>query len=75
MALNLNQKKEVVAELAEVAASAHSLVAAEYLGLTVAQLTDLRKKARDNGVYLKVVKNTLVSRAVADTDYAVIADG
>lgn len=74
MALNLNQKKEVVAELAEVAASAHSLVAAEYLGLTVAQLTDLRKKARDNGVYLKVVKNTLVSRAVADTDYAVIAD-
>lgn len=74
MALNLNQKKEVVAELAEVAASAHSLVAAEYLGLTVSQLTDLRKKARDNGVYLKVAKNTLVSRAVENTDYAVIAD-
>ncbi|WP_024891239.1 50S ribosomal protein L10 [Luteimonas huabeiensis] len=74
MALNLNQKKEVVAELAEVAASAHSLVAAEYMGLTVGQLTDLRKKARESGVYLKVAKNTLVSRAVADTDYAVIAD-
>lgn len=74
MALNLNQKKEVVAELAEVAASAHSLVAAEYLGLTVGQLTDLRKKARDNGVYLKVAKNTLVSRAVENTDYAVIQD-
>ena len=74
MALNLNQKKEVVAELAEVAASAHSLVAAEYLGLTVSQLTDLRKKARENGVFLKVAKNTLVSRAVENTDYAVIAD-
>jgi large subunit ribosomal protein L10 len=74
MALNLNQKKEVVAELAGVAASAHSLVAAEYLGLTVSQLTDLRKKARENGVYLKVAKNTLVSRAVENTDYAVIAD-
>ncbi|WP_058835392.1 50S ribosomal protein L10 [Luteimonas abyssi] len=74
MALNLNQKKEVVAELAEVAASAHSLVAAEYLGLTVSQLTDLRKKARENGVYLKVAKNTLVSRAVENTDYAVISD-
>jgi large subunit ribosomal protein L10 len=74
MALNLNQKKEVVAELAGVASSAHSLVAAEYLGLTVAQLTDLRKKARENGVYLKVAKNTLVSRAVENTDYAVIAD-
>lgn len=74
MALNLNQKKEVVAELAGVAASAHSLVAAEYLGLTVSQLTDLRKKARENGVYLKVAKNTLVSRAVENTDYAVIQD-
>src|SRR5690606_11072928 len=62
MALNLNQKKEVVAELAEVAASAHSLVAAEYVGLTVEQLTSMRKKARAEGVYLKVAKNTLVSR-------------
>ena len=53
MALNLAQKKEVVAELANVAAKAHSLVAAEYAGLTVAQLTELRKKARESGVYLK----------------------
>lgn len=74
MALNLNQKKEVVAELAEVAGSAHSLVAAEYLGLTVEQLTDLRQKARKSGVFLKVAKNTLVSRAVENTDYAVIQD-
>ena len=74
MALNLNQKKEVVAELAEVAATAHSLVAAEYAGLTVEQLTSMRKKARAEGVYLKVAKNTLVSRAVENTDYAIVAD-
>ena len=74
MALNLNQKKEVVAELAEVASKAHSLVAAEYAGLTVEQLTDLRKKARQSGVFVKVAKNTLVSRAVEGTDYAVIQD-
>jgi large subunit ribosomal protein L10 len=74
MALNLTQKKEVVAELAEVAAKAHSLVAAEYAGLTVSQLTDLRKKARVDNVFLKVAKNSLVMRAVDDTDYAVIKD-
>src|SRR5690606_13140214 len=74
MALNLNQKKEVVAELAEVRASAHSPVAAEYVGLTVEQLTSMRKKARAEGVYLKVAKNTLVSRAVENTDYAVVKD-
>lgn len=74
MALNLNQKKDVVAELAEVAAKAHSLVAAEYAGLTVAQLTEMRKKARQDGVFLKVAKNTLVSRAVEGTDYAVVKD-
>lgn len=74
MALNLNQKKEVVAELAEVAGKAHSLVAAEYAGLTVAQLTEMRKKARQDGVFLKVAKNTLVSRAVEGTDYAVVKD-
>jgi large subunit ribosomal protein L10 len=74
MALNLAQKKEVVAELANVAASAHSLVAAEYLGLTVEQLTELRKKARESGVYLKVAKNTLVRRAVEGTDYEGTSD-
>jgi large subunit ribosomal protein L10 len=74
MALNLAQKKEVVAELANVAATAHSLVAAEYVGLTVAQLTELRKKARESGVFLKVVKNTLVRRAVEGTDYSNASD-
>jgi len=74
MALNLAQKKEVVAELANVAATAHSLVAAEYAGLTVAQLTLLRKKARESGVFLKVAKNTLVRRAVEGTDYSNTVD-
>ncbi|MBW8366874.1 MAG: 50S ribosomal protein L10 [Arenimonas sp.] len=69
MALNLSQKQEVVAELAEVAAKAHSLVAAEYAGTTVSQMTAMRKKARETGVFLKVVKNSLASRAVAGTDY------
>lgn len=74
MALNLTQKQEVVAELAEVAAKAHSLVASEYAGLSVAELTEMRRKARQNGVFLKVAKNTLVSRAVEGTDYAVVKD-
>ena len=69
MPLNLTQKKELVAELAEVAAKAHSLVAAEYAGLSVEQLTALRKQARSSGVYVKVAKNTLVRRAVAGTEY------
>ena len=64
MALNLSQKQEVVAELADVAAKAHSLVAAEYAGTTVSQMTAMRKKARETGVYLKVVKNTLAVRAI-----------
>ncbi len=74
MALNLSQKKEVVAEVAEVAASAHSLVAAEYAGTTVEQMTAMRKKARETGVFLKVVKNTLASRAVAGTEYECAKD-
>src|SRR6476646_11156234 len=74
MALNLSQKQEVVAELAEVAAKAHSLVAAEYAGTTVTQMTAMRKKARETGVYLKVVKNTLASRAVVGTEFEVVKD-
>ncbi|QQP98254.1 50S ribosomal protein L10 [Lysobacter enzymogenes] len=74
MALNLSQKQEVVAELAEVAAKAHSLIAAEYAGITVGQLTAMRKKARETGVYLRVVKNTLASRAVAGTEFECVQD-
>lgn len=74
MALNLSQKQEVVAELAEVAAKAHSLVAAEYAGTTVSQMTAMRKKARESGVFLKVVKNTLAARAVAGTEFEIVQD-
>lgn len=74
MALNLSQKKEIVAEVAQVAAKAHSLIAVEYAGTTVEQMTVMRKKARESGVFLKVVKNTLASRAVAGTDYECAKD-
>lgn len=74
MALNLSQKQEVVAELADVAAKAHSLIAAEYAGTTVTQMTAMRKKARETGVFLKVVKNTLAARAVEGTEYEVVKD-
>jgi len=69
MALNFEQKQAVVAEVSEVAKSALSAVAAEYRGLTVEELTDLRVKAREGGVYLKVAKNTLVRRAVEGTEF------
>lgn len=74
MALNLSQKKEVVAELSGVAGSAHSLIAAEYAGTTVEQLTAMRKKARETGVYLRVVKNTLARRAVKGTEFECVSD-
>jgi large subunit ribosomal protein L10 len=74
MALNLTQKQEVVAQMAEVAGKAHSLVAAEYAGVTVENMTAMRKKARETGVFLKVVKNTLASRAVVGTEYEVVKD-
>lgn len=69
MALNLEQKKAVVAEVADVANKALAAVAAEYRGLTVGEMTELRVKAREGGVFLKVAKNTLVSRAVEGTEY------
>ncbi len=74
MALNLSQKQEVVAELADVAAKAHSLIAAEYAGTTVTQMTAMRKQARETGVYLRVVKNTLAARAVEGTEYECVKD-
>ncbi len=74
MALALDGKKAVVEEVAPYAAKAHSAVAAEYRGLTVADLTELRKVARDTGVYLRVVKNTLAKRAVAGTPFECMQD-
>lgn len=70
MVLRLEDKKAIVSEVAQVASSALSAVAAEYRGLTVGQMTQLRSKARKSGVYLRVVRNTLASRAVADTEFA-----
>ncbi|BBA35237.1 50S ribosomal protein L10 [Methylocaldum marinum] len=75
MALRLDDKKAVVAEVAAVAAQAHSAVAAEYRGLSVSELTDLRKVARESGVYLRVIKNTLARRAVEGTDFACMQEG
>ncbi|MEJ2655283.1 MAG: 50S ribosomal protein L10 [Acidihalobacter sp.] len=74
MALNLEDKKRVVSEVAAVAADAYSAVAAEYRGMTVEQLTDLRRKARDGGVYLRVVKNTLARRALQGTEFECMND-
>jgi len=75
MALNFAQKQAVVAEVAEIASKAYSAVAAEYCGLTVEEMTELRAEARKAGVYLRVVKNTLARRAVEGTDFACMQDG
>jgi large subunit ribosomal protein L10 len=72
--LNLNDKKAVVAEVAEQVANAQTIAIAEYRGIEVGHLTVLRKKARESGVYLRVMKNTLVRRAVAGTPFASLAD-
>jgi large subunit ribosomal protein L10 len=74
MALNIEQKKAVVAEVAEVANKALAAVAAEYRGLTVEELTDLRVKARESGVFVKVAKNTLVRRAVEGTEFECMSE-
>ena len=74
MALRLEQKQQIVAEVKEIAASALSAVVADYRGLTVAEMTEMRAKARETGVYLRVVRNTLVKRAVDGTDYACLYD-
>lgn len=74
LALTFAQKETIVAEVAEVAKDAYSAVGAEYRGLTVSELTDLRVKAREAGVYVRVVKNTLAKRALADTDFACMTE-
>ena len=70
MSLNLNDKKAVVAEVSSQVAKAQSVVLAEYRGIEVGDLTKLRAKARESGVYLRVLKNTLVRRAVEGTPFA-----
>lgn len=69
MPLNFEQKKAIVSEVAEVAKTAQTVVAAEYRGLNVLQLTNLRTQARDQGIFLKVVPNRLAKLAFADTSF------
>jgi large subunit ribosomal protein L10 len=69
MGLSLDEKKAVVAEVSAQVANAQTIVVAEYRGIEVGDLTQLRKKARESGVYLRVLKNTLVRRAVAGTSF------
>jgi len=74
MALRLEDKQALVAEVNEVATNALSAIAAVYSGMTVAQMTDFRAKARGAGVYVRVVKNTLAKRAIDGTEFECLAD-
>ncbi len=74
MALRLEDKKTLVAEVNEVAARAISAVAAEYRGLSAGEFDLLRRQARDNGIYLHVVKNTLARRALLGTEFECMGD-
>jgi large subunit ribosomal protein L10 len=73
VSLNLNDKKAVVAEISAKVASAQTIVVAEYRGIGVGHLTQLRAKARSGGVYLRVLKNTLARRAVEGTAFSGLA--
>lgn len=75
MSLTLEAKKAIVNEVAEVAASAPSAIAAEYIGISVAELTKLRRAAREAGVYLRVVRNTLARRALENTKFDCMREG
>ena len=74
MGLNLNDKKAVVAEVSAKVATAQTIVVAEYRGIQVSHLTQLRAKARAQGVYMRVLKNTLARRSVEGTPFAPLAD-
>jgi large subunit ribosomal protein L10 len=74
LSLNLEEKKAVVAEISAQVANAQAIIIAEYRGLGVANMTVLRKKARESGVYLRVLKNTLARRAVEGTPFAGLSD-
>ena len=74
MALSFTEKETIVAEVAEIASSAHSVVLAEYAGLESNDMNTLRDKARVGGVRIRVVKNTLARRAIEGTEYACLQD-
>jgi len=69
LSLNLEQKQAMVAEVSAQLAQAQAVILAEYRSLRVEEMTELRRKARGSGVYLRVLKNTLARRAVADTPF------
>jgi large subunit ribosomal protein L10 len=74
LSLNLEQKQAVVAEVSAEVGRAQAIVLAEYRGLPVGNMTELRKRARSSGVYLRVLKNTLARRAVAETPFSGLTD-
>jgi len=74
VALNFTDKQAIVSEVSQVASTAVSMVAANYSGLTVAQMTKLRNRARDSGVYVRVVRNTLARKALADTSFVCVSE-
>jgi len=74
VAIALEDKKQIVSEVNQAAGSALSAVLADYRGVNVEDMTTLRKNARENGVYLRVVRNTLLKRAVADTQFECIQE-
>ena len=74
MAIRLEDKQQIVSEVNQAASSALSAVLADYRGVTVEDMTALRKNARANKVYLRVVRNTLLKRAVADTEFECIQE-
>ena len=74
MSLNLEQKKAVVVEVSEQVSTAQAIIVAEYRGLQVGEMTALRVQARKSGVYLRVLKNTLVRRAVEGTPFSGLAN-
>lgn len=74
MAIRLEDKKQIVSEVNQAASSALSAVLADYRGVTVSDLTALRKNARENNVYLRVVRNTLLKKAVAETEFECIQE-
>ena len=74
MSLNRSEKEAVISEVTGLAAQAQTLVMAEYRGITVADMIKLRANARNNGVSLSVLKNTLARRAVAGSAFEIVAD-
>ena len=75
VAIGLEEKKQIVSDVNQAAASALSAVLADYRGVNVDELTALRKTARENQVYLRVVRNTLLKMAIQDTDFECSSEG